>query len=98
MLAAEKLVEFFKIIKAYRIAVIRENLTSSFRAIANAATLHEITQDQIKNESFNQNEKSNKNKNRDNFINRKEDEKCIYEEEHIFEKCSYIVIFNRKRK
>jgi hypothetical protein len=92
--AAEKLIEFFKIIRAYRIAIIRENQsTSSFRAIAHAVILQKIIQDQTqgKNESFNQNEQSNKNKSRDNFINRKRDDKCVCDEEHSFKKCSYIV-------
>jgi hypothetical protein len=102
LLAAEKSVEFFKTTRTYKIAVNKENstLTSSSRAIANAAILQRVTQDQAKNESFNQNEQRsiNKSKDKNNFINRKRNEKCICEEEHLFKKCSYIVKFNRKRE
>ncbi len=99
---AEKSVDFFKITRAYRLVVIRENSFSSSRVIANATTLQEITQDQVKNESFNQNEQKSINKSKskkhNHSINQKEDEKCICEKEHSFKKCSYIVKFNRKRK
>jgi hypothetical protein len=100
LLAAEKSVEFFKIIRTYQIAIIRENQLSSSGIISttSAATLQGVTQDQIKNESFNQNKQSNKNKSRDNFINSKKNEKCICEEEHFFKKCLYIVKLNRKRR
>jgi ABC-type nickel/cobalt efflux system permease component RcnA len=101
LLAAEKSVEFFKTTKGYRIVVNKENSTStsSFRAIANAATLQDVTQ----NESFNQNEQKNKNKSKKHnhnhsSINRKKNEKCICKEEHFFKKCLYIVKFNRKRE
>jgi hypothetical protein len=101
LLAAEKSVEFFKITRTYRIAITRENQSSS-RAIANAVTLQEITQDQAKNESFNQNEQrsinKNKSKEHNHSINQKKDEKCICEEEHFFKKCSYIVKSNRKKE
>jgi hypothetical protein len=59
---AEKSVDFFKITRAYRLVVIRKSSTSSFRDIANAAILQEVTQDQVKNESFNQNEQKSINK------------------------------------
>ncbi len=101
LLAAEKSVEFFKTTRAYRIVVNRKNLTSS-RDIANAVILQEITQDQVKNKSFNQNEQKSINKNKskkhNDSINQKKNEKCICEEEHLFKKCSYIVKFNRKRE
>jgi hypothetical protein len=99
LLAAEKSVEFFKITRAYRIAVNKEN--SSTSRIANAAILQNVTQKQsTKRESFNQNDQSNqksKNKN-NNHSHKKKNEKCIYDEEHFFKKCSYIVKFNRKRE
>ncbi len=77
--------------------MIRENSTSSFRDIANAAILQGVTQDQV---TFNQNEQSNKNKSKEHnhSINQKKNEKCICEKEHLFKKCSYIVSFNRKKE
>ncbi len=103
LLAAEKSVEFFKITRAYKIVVNRKNstLTLSFRATANAAILQRVTQDQVKNESFNQNEQRSINKSKskkNNHSHQKRDEKCIWEEKHSFKKCSYIVKFNRKRE
>jgi hypothetical protein len=95
---AEKSVDFFKITRAYRLVVIRENSTSSSRAIVNAATLQGV----IQNESFNQNEQSNKSKSKKHNHsinqNQKDDDKCICDEMHSFKKCSYIVKFNRKKE
>ncbi len=101
--AAEKSVDFFKITRAYRLVVIRENSSSSrIIAIANAATLQNVTQKQsTKKESFNQNDQSNqksKSKNNNHHSIKRENEKCICEEEHSFKKCSYIVSFNRKKE
>jgi protein required for attachment to host cells len=83
--------------------VIRENSSSSrIIAIANAATLQNVTQKQsTKKESFNQNDQSNqksKSKNNNHHSIKRENEKCICEEEHSFKKCSYIVSFNRKKE
>jgi hypothetical protein len=100
--SAEKSVDFFKVTRAYKLVVIRENSTSSSRDIANAAILQEITQDQVNNELFNQNEQNNKSKNKKHNYsinqNQKENDKCICDETHSFKKCSYTVKFNRKRK
>jgi hypothetical protein len=101
LLATEKSVEFSNITKTYRIAITRENQSSSrIAAIVNAATLQDVTQ----NESFNQNEqversiKKEKSKKHNHSINRKKNDKCVYDEEHFFKKCSYIVKFDRKKK
>jgi hypothetical protein len=94
---AEKSVDFFKIIRAYRLIVIRENPSSSSRT-ANAATLQNVTQKQLtKRKSFNQNEQESKKHNHNHSIKRK-NEKCICEEKHFFKRCSYIVSFNRKKE
>ncbi len=99
--AAEKSVDFFKITRAYRLVVIRENQSSS-RSTANAATLQGITQEQsAKGESFNQDGQRSinkgKSKEHNHSTNQKGDGKCICGEEHPFKKCPYIVKSNRKR-
>ncbi len=96
---AEKLVNFFKITRAYRLVVIRKNSSSSrIITIANAIILQNVIQKQsTKKESFNQNEQKSKNHNHNYFIKRR-NEKCICEKKHSFKKCLYIVSFNRKKE
>ncbi len=95
---AEKSVDFFKITRAYRLVVIRENSSSSSR-IANAATLQNVTQKQsTKKESFNQNEQKSKKHNHNNHSIKRKNEKCICEKKHSFKRCSYIVSFNKKKE
>jgi hypothetical protein len=111
--AVEKLVDFFKITKAYKIVVNKKNQSfSSFRFV-NAAILQDVTQNQStkaesfnqsdQNEQFDQEEQFNKSKDKDNNQTSKRksekfNERCIYRNMHTFKKCSYIVSFNKKLK
>jgi hypothetical protein len=92
LLAAEKSVEFFKITRAYRIVVARENQSS----YANAVILQSKTSDQSDQKSKNQKNNSwNKRDNSGDNPSKKRVRKCVCEEIHKFKECSYIVSSTR---
>ncbi len=93
---AEKSVDFFKITRAYRLVVIRKNSSSS--RIVNAATLQDVTQDQVTFNQKNQRSINKRKSKKNNHSHKKKNEKCICEKEHSFKKCSYIVSLNRKKE
>jgi hypothetical protein len=91
--AAEKEVEFFKITRAYRNAVLKESFNASdHSSYANAATLQGKTPDQSDQKSKNQkNNPSNKRDNPGDNPSKKGARKCVCGDIHEFRECPYIV-------
>jgi hypothetical protein len=81
-------VKFFKITRAYRNVVLKESdHTSSY---ANAITLQSKTQNQLAQRDEAQKSKNNNPANKRDKLSKKRARKCVYEEIHEFEECSYI--------
>jgi hypothetical protein len=94
--AADKSIEFFKTIRYYRNACEAYLKDESSRGHANATILQDKTQGDEAQKSKNQkNNPSNKRDNPGDNRSKKEARKCVCDEIHEFDECSYIVSSTR---